>query len=427
MPGNFPRRSAAPTPTRATLPLRRSLITAVVAALAAATAAVVTQMVPTSQAYAGSDPYSFRNAQIDGGGFVPGIIFNQPSRTSIYARTDIGGAYRWNQASQSLDAAAGLGRAGQLGLQRRGQPGHRRGATQPGVRRRRHVHQRLGPQQRRHPALRRPGRHLAGHRRCRSSSAATCPAGAWGSGWPSTPTATASLYFGAPSGNGLWRSTDFGATWAKVTSFPNAGNYVADPSDAPATSSDNQGVAVGHLRQAHRHGRHHHADHLRRRRRQGRTPSTAAPTAAPPGSAIPGQPTGYLAHKGVLDPVNRYLYIATSDTGGPYDGGKGDVWKYDHRHRRLDADQPDPVEQRRRLLRLQRTDHRPAAPRHHHGRRPRSPGGRTPSSSAAPTAARPGPGSGTSRATPTAACRYTHGHLARALADLRQPTRRRPR
>jgi hypothetical protein len=43
---------------------------------------------------------------------------------------------------------------------------------------------------------------------------------------------------------------------------------------------------------------------------------------------IAGQPTGYIAHKGVLDPINRLLYIATSDTGGPYDGGKGDVWRY---------------------------------------------------------------------------------------------------
>ncbi|MEV6810669.1 cellulose-binding domain-containing protein [Micromonospora sp. NPDC051296] len=43
---------------------------------------------------------------------------------------------------------------------------------------------------------------------------------------------------------------------------------------------------------------------------------------------IPGQPTGYLAHKGVVDHVGGHLYLATSDTGGPYDGGKGDVWKF---------------------------------------------------------------------------------------------------
>lgn len=31
------------------------------------------------------------------------------------------------------------------------------------------------------------------------------------------------LFFGARSGNGLWKSTDFGKTWAKVSSLPNAG------------------------------------------------------------------------------------------------------------------------------------------------------------------------------------------------------------
>jgi xyloglucan-specific exo-beta-1,4-glucanase len=43
---------------------------------------------------------------------------------------------------------------------------------------------------------------------------------------------------------------------------------------------------------------------------------------------VAGQPTGFIAQKGVLDTAGGFLYIATSDTGGPYDGGKGDVWKY---------------------------------------------------------------------------------------------------
>ena len=45
-------------------------------------------------AAAASDPYSWKNVRIDGGGFVPGIIFNQTEQNLIYARTDIGGAYR---------------------------------------------------------------------------------------------------------------------------------------------------------------------------------------------------------------------------------------------------------------------------------------------------------------------------------------------
>lgn len=39
------------------------------------------------------------------------------------------------------------------------------------------------------------------------------------------------LFFGARSGNGLWKSSDFGATWSKVSSFPNPGTYVQDPSN----------------------------------------------------------------------------------------------------------------------------------------------------------------------------------------------------
>ena len=50
---------------------------------------------------AASQPHTWKNVRIDGGGFVPGIIFNQTEQNLIYARTDIGGAYRWNQSTQT--------------------------------------------------------------------------------------------------------------------------------------------------------------------------------------------------------------------------------------------------------------------------------------------------------------------------------------
>jgi xyloglucan-specific exo-beta-1,4-glucanase len=46
------------------------------------------------------------------------------------------------------------------------------------------------------------------------------------------------------------------------------------------------------------------------------------------GRGWPDNQPGTSAHKAVLDTAGGYLYLATRDTGGPYDGGKGDVWKY---------------------------------------------------------------------------------------------------
>jgi hypothetical protein len=43
-----------------------------------------------------ADPYRWANAPIVGGGFVSGLVANPAAAGVIYARTDIGGAYRWD-------------------------------------------------------------------------------------------------------------------------------------------------------------------------------------------------------------------------------------------------------------------------------------------------------------------------------------------
>src|SRR5690606_31899304 len=133
---------------------------------------------------------------------------------------------------------------------------------------------------------------------------------------------------GAEEGNGLWRSTDFGVTWSKVTSFPNPGTYIQDPNDTNGYLNHNQGIPwILFDKSSGTPGNPTPRIFVGVADKQ--NPVYQSTNGGQTWSAVPGAPAGYLPHQGVVDDVNGYLYIATSDTGGPYDGGKGDVWKYE--------------------------------------------------------------------------------------------------
>ncbi|MFI1375361.1 cellulose binding domain-containing protein [Streptomyces longwoodensis] len=311
--------------------MRRTRILTAVLALAAGLLAgtppaLATADAPAAPAPLAAESYTWRNARIDGGGFVPGIVFNRKEKNLAYARTDIGGAYRWQESSRTwtplLDS---------VGWNEWGHTGVVSLASDP-----------VDPNR----VFAAVGTYTNGWD---PTNGAVLRSADRGASWQKTdlpfklggnmpgrgmgerlavdPNKDSVLYLGAPSGKGLWRSTDSGVTWTQVTNFPNVGTYAQDPSDTSGYASDNQGIvwvtfdeSTGTAGSATKTIYVGVAD-------QGNAVYRSTDAGAT-WSRLAGQPTGYLAHKGVLDAVNGYLYIAYSDKGGPYDGGKGRLYRY---------------------------------------------------------------------------------------------------
>ncbi|MHA5047224.1 cellulose binding domain-containing protein [Streptomyces sp. SD15] len=308
--------------------MRRTRILTAVLALAAGLLAGSPPALAAStpKAALAADTYTWKNARIDGGGFVPGIVFNRSEKNLAYARTDIGGAYRWAESTKTwtplLDSIGwnDWGHTGVVSLAS--------DSVDPNK-----VYAAVGT----YTNSWDPGNGAVLRSSDRGASwqkadlpfklGGNMPGRGMGERLAVDPHKNSVLYLGAPSGKGLWRSTNSGASWSQVTNFPNVGNYVQDPTDTSGYASDNQGIAwvtfdestgtPGNATQTLYVGVADRDNAVYRSTDAGATWSRLA-----------GQPTGYLAHKGVLDATNGYLYLAYSDKGGPYDGGKGQLWRY---------------------------------------------------------------------------------------------------
>ncbi|MEC0371725.1 xyloglucanase [Paenibacillus chibensis] len=264
--------------------------------------------------------YSWDRVKVVGGGFIPGIIYNPGEKDLIYARTDIGGAYRWNPSTQSwvqlLDSVS-FKEWNMLGVDTL--------ATDPVDTNRLYVASGTYTNDwtdMNGVLLRSTDRGDTWQRtELPFKLGGNMPGRSMGERLAIDPNNNRVLYMGTRSGNGLWRSTDYGVTWSRVDSFKAVGNVKDYYNDLvgvvwvtfdPSTGSKGtttQTIYVGVADTEHS---------IYRSTDGGKT-----------WEPVPGQPEqGYLPHHGVLS-ANGHLYVTYAKEVGPYNGGEGSVWKYD--------------------------------------------------------------------------------------------------
>ncbi|WP_035748845.1 cellulose binding domain-containing protein [Glycomyces sp. NRRL B-16210] len=300
-----------------------------VGAVTLATAAVATLTAHSQEAPAQAETYTWSNAAIAGGGFVPGIVFNETEADLIYARTDIGGLYRWQEGSQTWKPLLDW-----VGWDDWGYTGVVSVATDPVEPER--VYAAVGTYTNDWD----PNNGAVlysddygeswGVAELPFKQGGNMPGRGMGERLAVDPSDNATVYLGTPSGNGLWKSTDYGHTWAEVASFPNPGNFVVAPGDSYL--GDNQGVLWIEFHDGDTYVGVADADNPVYV--SGDDGATWSPLA---GASQIGTVDGYdnLPKQAAIDEVNGYLYIITSWDPGPYNGNPaegargGSVWRHD--------------------------------------------------------------------------------------------------
>ncbi len=273
-------------------------------------AVATAQAAASGPALAGNVAYDWKNVVVLGGGFVSGIIFSPIEKDLVYARTDVGGAYRWNPADktwiplnddlprksdylgvESIAAdpvdpnkvymAVGMyvqAWAGYGAILRSSDRGNTWQSTEMPIK-------------------------MGGNEPGRSN----------GERLAVDPHQPSILYFGSRK-NGLWKSTNSGADWAEVKSFTatDGGNSSGIPIVLYDKSSGSKGkpTPVIYAVVANNNGS------LYRSTDAGAT-----------WKLVPKQPKGVMASHAEFD-SNGVLYLSYGNGPGPNDVTDGSVWKY---------------------------------------------------------------------------------------------------
>lgn len=267
--------------------------------------------------------YDWNSVTIKGNGFVNGVVYSPAAANTFYAHADIGGAYRWDSAggkwaSMTDWARYNDGSANQMGVETL--------AVDPTDANR--VYMSVGTYMSTAAILRSTdgGRTWARTNVSGINANGNGNARNTGERMMVDPNSPNILYYGTRD-DGLWKSTDYAATWARVTAFPTIGLDSGFSADAgilfvrPDKSSGSAGSPTpvwyaGVLNPTAGVTRLY------------RSTDAGATWAALPG----GQPTtaNLFPQRMALTPDGTAMYVTYSSSttyGGPYGLANGRVYK----------------------------------------------------------------------------------------------------
>ncbi|UYY59331.1 WD40/YVTN/BNR-like repeat-containing protein [Sphingomonas sp. S2-65] len=251
-------------------------------------------------------PYRWSNVVVGAGGFAPGIVFSTAAPGLAYLRTDMGGAYRWeDRAGRWVPLMDGFAEGSFYGVE----------SIAPDPVRAGRVYAAVGMHARGASAILRSddrGTHwttypvpfrMGGNEDGRGL----------GERLAIDPRHPGTLFFGSRH-DGLWRSDDEGARWSRVTGFPYAG------AGAPAPRSTHGGV--GFVLFDPRPGTATVFAAVADRGAQGLYRSADSGRSW---ARIPGGPGDLLPIKAAIDGAGT-LYVTYADGIGPNGVLRGAVW-----------------------------------------------------------------------------------------------------
>lgn len=271
-------------------------------AVLAAGAALLGLAAPARAASSTTAAYAWKNVNITAGGFVDGLVFSQAQRGLAYARTDIGGAYRWDAREQRwipLLDFTGFDDWNELGVESIAADPRDAGKVWVAT----GEYTTSGN-----------GEILRSDNQGRTWKTAKLPIPLasnqdgrnMGERLAVDPSDDRVLYLASPA-NGLWRSRDGGASWAQVSSFPVTstpdGIGLSFVTFDPGTENIFVGDATG-------------------------TDLYESTDAGASWHLVPGQPAGMMPQHGVMASDGTF-YVDYANAAGPNGMTNGSVWKLD--------------------------------------------------------------------------------------------------